>query len=57
MKLYKPQHEIIWNIDVLDNLIDEIEDLLSLSPETDLSKRLLVAHQEFRKYLKQLSFQ
>jgi len=55
MKLYKPQHEIIWNIDLLDKLIDEIEEVLSLSPNEDLTDRLLKGYREFRKYVKNLS--
>jgi uncharacterized protein (TIGR02646 family) len=55
MKLYKPQHEIIWNIDLLDKLIDEIEEILSLSPNEDLTDRLLKGYREFRKYVKNLS--
>jgi len=55
MKLYKPQHEIIWNIDLLDKLIDEIEEVLNLSPNEDLTDRLLEGYREFRKYVKNLS--
>ncbi|UTW67727.1 HNH endonuclease [bacterium SCSIO 12643] len=55
MKLYKPQHEIIWNIDLLDQLIEEIETLLDASPNSDIENRLLEAYREFRKYVKNLS--
>ncbi|WP_046756589.1 HNH endonuclease [Kordia jejudonensis] len=55
MKLYKPQHEIIWNIDLLDKLIDEIEELLKSSPSDELTSRLLKGYREFKKYVKDLS--
>ncbi|RXM63086.1 HNH endonuclease [Chryseobacterium sp. CH1] len=32
MKLYKPQHEIIWNIEQLDILIGECEAFLAIMP-------------------------
>lgn len=56
LKLYKPQHEIIWNIELLDSMIDEIETLL-LNDDTNtlLSKKLLDSYREFRKYVKALS--
>ena len=40
LKLYKPQHEFIWNIEVLDDLIDEINGILEISQNDNLSKRL-----------------
>lgn len=55
MKLYKPQHEIIWNIDLLDKLIEEIEERLSLYSNDELKNRLLKSYREFRKYVKKLS--
>ncbi len=57
MKLYKPQHEIIWKMEEVDNLIDEIEEILEDNPNADqqLKDRLLECHKEFRKYAKQLS--
>ena len=54
MKLYKPQHEIIWKIEENDNLIDEIEDILKNNPN-ELKDKQLRYHQEFRKYHRQLS--
>jgi len=54
MKFYKPQHEIIWNIEQLDLLIDECEDLLKTMPNDLLKDRLLSLHSEYRKYTKQL---
>lgn len=54
LKLYKPQHEIIWNIEQLDILIDECEKLLhSVSNET-LKDKIIALYSEYRKYTKQL---
>jgi len=55
LKLYKPQHEIIWSIDLLDNLINEIEETLKTCTHDDLSGRLLTCYKEFRNYVKKLS--
>lgn len=55
LKLYKPQHEIIWNIEQLDLMIDEIQGLLKDFPSTSLTERLLICCLEFRKYIKALS--
>ncbi len=58
LKLYKPQHEIIWNIEQLDVLIDEINVLLlTITNENitvQLKDRLLKVHEEYRNYTKQL---
>jgi len=55
LKLYKPQHEIIWNIELLDNLIDEIETILEHTPNNDLSNQLMLCYKGFRLYVKELS--
>ncbi|NDI98335.1 HNH endonuclease [Flavobacterium sp. LaA7.5] len=55
LKLYKPQHEIIYNIDVLDKLIDEIEKELEVNPEKKVKDNLLEVYREFRKYVNKLS--
>jgi len=55
LNLYKPQHEIIWNIDLLDNLIDEIEEILNSTPSDKLSNRLLKCYREFKNYVKKLN--
>lgn len=55
LKFYKPQHEIIWNIELLDNLIDEIEEILKESPDAVLADKLMLCYKEFRKYVKELS--
>ncbi|MBY0479708.1 MAG: HNH endonuclease [Chitinophagaceae bacterium] len=52
LKFYKPQHEIIWNIEQLDNMIDEIE---ALSADSVLLDQLLDCYRNFRKYVKELS--
>lgn len=54
LKLYKPQHEIIWSIELLDNLIDEINIVLAHSPNDKLKERLTLSLLEYRKYVKEL---
>jgi hypothetical protein len=55
LKLDKPHHEVVWNIEQADILIDEIESLLLLTPDTQLEQQLLPIYREFRKYVKQLN--
>jgi len=55
MKLYKPQHEIIWSIAELDELIQEIEDVLKEKPNNELKDRLLYCYRGFMEYSKKLS--
>ncbi len=55
LKLYKPQHEVIWNIELLDKLIDEINEVLEHSPNDNLKERLTLCLLEYRKYVKELS--
>lgn len=55
LKFYKPQHEIIYNIELLDKMIDEIEEVINTSPNNILSERLNLCYREFRKYVKELS--
>jgi len=54
LKLYKPQHEVIWNIEQLDILIEECESLLSVISDEVLKNRMLFLYQEYRRYTKQL---
>ena len=54
LKLYKPQHEIIWNIEQLDVLITECEGLLNELPDGSIKDRLLLLYQNYRDYTKQL---
>jgi len=46
---------MICEMELVDKLIEEIEELLSLSPNNDLTHRLLESYREFRKYVKNLS--
>ncbi|MFD0860577.1 HNH endonuclease [Sungkyunkwania multivorans] len=55
LKLYKPQHEIIWSLDELDKLIQEIEDILKTKPNNQLKDKLLDCYREFMAYSKKLS--
>lgn len=57
LKLYKPQHEIIWKMEEMNNLIDEIEQVLDGNPNAsqDLKDKLLECYRAFRKYVQQLS--
>jgi hypothetical protein len=54
LKLHKPQHEIIWQIEELDNLIEECENVLKTIDDETLKGKLLRLYQEYRKYTKQL---
>jgi hypothetical protein len=54
LKFYKPQHEIIWNIEQLDILIEECEVLLTTIKSEKLKEMLLSLHREYRNYTKQL---
>jgi len=54
LKFYKPQHEVIWNIELLDTLIDEINAELENSPNDNLKDRLTQSLLEYRKYVKEL---
>jgi hypothetical protein len=54
LKLHKPQHEIIWQIEILDNLISECEKQLDKTDNEVLKNRVLNLYQEYRKYTKQL---
>lgn len=54
LKLYKPQHEIIWNIEQLDILIGECETLLESISDDALKDRMITLCLEYRKYTKQL---
>ncbi len=55
LKLHKPQHEIIWRIEELDNLIEECEALIESMGNGILKDKVLVLYREYRKYTKQLS--
>jgi hypothetical protein len=54
LKFYKPQHEVIWNIELLDTLIDEINLVLEHSQNDNMKERLTLCLLEYRKYVKEL---
>ena len=54
LKLHKPQHEIIWQIEELDNIIEECENLLETMESDTLKDKVLGLYREYRKYTKQL---
>lgn len=54
LKLHKPQHEIIWQIEELDNLIEECESVLKTIDNDILKDKVLGLYREYRKYTKQL---
>jgi hypothetical protein len=54
LKLYKPQHEIIWKIEELDNLIEECEIILEKIDNDNLKDKMLRLYREYRVYTKQL---
>lgn len=54
LKFHKPQHEIIWQIEKLDSLIDECEELLETMDNSVLKEKVLGLYREYRKYTKQL---
>lgn len=54
LKLHKPQHEIIWQIEALDILIEESEKLMNTMENNALKDKLLDLYREYRKYTKQL---
>lgn len=54
LRLHKPQHQIIWQIEELDSLIEECEKLLEVMDNDVLKDRVLRLYREYRKYTKQL---
>ena len=55
MKLYKPQHEIIWNIEQLHNLITEIRVLVNdYSQESGLKDMLITLYNAYDDYIQKL---
>ena len=56
MKLYKPQHEILWNIEQLHILIIEIRELVEKGPDDDidLMKRLINLYNTYDDYIQKL---
>ena len=54
LKLHKPQHAIIWNLEQLDMMIDEIESILENKPDTPIKDELLNIYRKHRYYINQL---
>ncbi|QNS41661.1 HNH endonuclease [Chryseobacterium manosquense] len=58
LKLYKPQHEFIWNLEELDKIIEESEIILKSTTEETLSNDLkdiiLDFYRKYRQYTKLL---
>lgn len=53
LKLFKPQHQIIWNIEELEKLIDESEALVAKINNPALEARLLTLYRTYRNYVNQ----
>lgn len=54
LRFYKPQHEIIWNIEQLAILIEECKSLLESTNNENIKDRLLKLYDEYFNYTKQL---
>lgn len=54
LKLDKPQHEIIYNLELLDSIIDQIETNLEKLENIDILKRINCLLFKYRAYIKQL---
>lgn len=61
LKLHRPQHQIIWIIEQLNNNIEELESILTSVKDEDIKNsiknNLLSLHQFYRKYTIQLGEQ
>lgn len=57
LKFSKPQHEIIYNIEKLDLIIDELEENLEKINDLEICKRINVLLLRYRKYVRQLGNQ
>lgn len=51
LKLYKPQHAILWNIEQMDNMIEELEELIK-HRDFVFKEELLNLYREYRAYIK-----
>lgn len=54
LKLDKPQHEIIYNLEQLDSIIDQIESNLEKLENIDILKRINCLLFKYRAYIRQL---
>ena len=56
LKLHKPQHEILWNLDQLDKTKKEILEILNSRPiDNDIQKKLLAVYASYDEYLNKLT--
>lgn len=56
LKLHKPQHQIIWTISLIDDMIDEIEGKINgANVDQAIKDSLLDLYRKFRDYQKMLS--
>lgn len=55
LKLDKPQHEIIYNLEQLDKIIDELQELILKLEDLDLYRRITSLLLKYRAYIRQLS--
>ena len=55
LKLDKPQHEIIYNLEQLDEIIDELHGLILDLEDLDLYRRITSLLLKYRAYIRQLS--
>ena len=54
LKLDKPQHEIIYNLEQLDNILDQLDNDLENLADINLYKRISALLFKYRAYVKQL---
>lgn len=54
LKLYKPQHEIIYQIEQLDLIIEELEPNLELIENVEVYRKITGLLLKYRNYIKQL---
>jgi uncharacterized protein (TIGR02646 family) len=54
LKLYLPQHEIIWNIELLYLMIEELEQIRISNNNVEIKDELLIIYREFKNYIESL---
>ncbi|RPH31598.1 MAG: HNH endonuclease [Bacteroidales bacterium] len=55
LKLHKPQHEVIWNIEETYNLINECKEILNKIDSPEIKNRLLILYGKYVEYTLKLS--
>lgn len=55
LKLHKPQHEVIWNIEETYNLINECKEVLKEVTSPIIKDRLLILYEKYVEYTLKLS--